>query len=168
MFKKLLSSLLAVLLLLSCCTVAMAAGDTPDFQIKTLETTIDSITVGIYTCEDAAPEKQQDCVHLPGGADFGLRRGDFLPEEEGITDLDTSKAGTVFLCLGQRGGPGRNPAVGAQIPWNVREFLSGGPQPARAGRCHGCEPADSFIASSMCRMQASGTLRPSTRYMKRG
>ena len=81
MFKKLLSSLLAVLLLLSCCTVAMAAGDTPDFQIKTLETTIDSITVGIYTCEDAALKNSRIVFTYPEALTLVSAEAT-LPEEE--------------------------------------------------------------------------------------
>lgn len=97
MFKKLLSSLLAVLLLLSCCTVAMAADDTPDFQIKTLETTIDSITVGIDICEGAAVKNSKLVFIYP--EDLTLISAEAtLPEEEGITDLDTSKAGTISFA----------------------------------------------------------------------
>lgn len=96
MFKKLLSSLLAVLLLLSCCTVAMAAGDTPDFQIKTLETTIDSITVGIYTCEDAALKNSRIVFTYPEALTLVSAEAT-LPEEEGITDLDNPRPGPFPL-----------------------------------------------------------------------
>ena len=105
MFKKLLSSLLAVLLLLSCCTVAMAAGDTPDFQIKTLETTIDSITVGIYTCEDAALKNSRIVFTYPEALTLVSAEAT-LPEEEGITDLDTSKAGTISFAWASVGAQG--------------------------------------------------------------
>lgn len=97
MMKKVLSSLLAVLLVLGCCTAALAAESGAGVSVKTLETTIDSITVGIYTEAGAALKNGKIVFTYPETLKL-VSAESMLPAEAGITDLDTAKTGAISFA----------------------------------------------------------------------
>lgn len=97
MMKKLICSLLAVVLVLGCCTVALAADTKDSVYVKTLDTTIDSITVGVYAAPEAALKNGKIVFTYPDTLKLVSAEGK-LPEESGISDLDTSKAGTISFA----------------------------------------------------------------------
>lgn len=93
--KKLYSLLLALALVLSLCTVAMAAGD-GGFTVKTQETAVNTIRVTI--CADAVGLKNSRIVFTyPQSLTLVCAQGK-LPEDAGISDLDASAAGTVSFA----------------------------------------------------------------------
>ena len=97
MWKKLLSSALAVVLLLSCCTVALAGSAGSGLQVEILETAIDGITIGVNTDGEAALKNGRVVLSYPDALTLASAEAK-LPAEAGITDLDTSKPGTLSFA----------------------------------------------------------------------
>lgn len=97
MWKKLLSSVLAVVLLLGCCTVALAGSAGSGLQVEILETAIDGITIGVNTDGEAALKNGRVVLSYPDALTLASAEAK-LPAEAGITDLDTSKPGTLSFA----------------------------------------------------------------------
>src|SRR5699024_5537328 len=97
MWKKLLSSVLAVVLLLGCCTVALDGSAGSGLQVEILETAIDGITIGVNTDGEAALKNGRVVLSYPDALTLASAEAK-LPAEAGITDLDTSKPGTLSFA----------------------------------------------------------------------
>lgn len=100
MWKKLLSSVLAVVLLLGCCTVALAGSAGSGLQVEILETAIDGITIGVNTDGEAALKNGRVVLFLSGRAHPGVCRGE-TPGGSRHYGFGHLQARDTFLCLGQ-------------------------------------------------------------------
>lgn len=97
MMKKLLSSLLAVLLILGCCTVALAAETGTGLDVKLLNSTADQVTLGVYVAQETAMKNSRVVLEYPEAMTLENAVSK-LPQEAGITDLRTSEPGKVSFA----------------------------------------------------------------------
>lgn len=97
MMKKLLSSLLAVLLILGCCTVALAAETGTGLDVKLLNSTADQVTLGVYVAQETAMKNSRVVLEYPEAMTLENAVSK-LPKEAGITDLRTSEPGKVSFA----------------------------------------------------------------------
>lgn len=72
----------------------------PGLQVEILETAIDGITIGVNTDGEAALKNGRVVLSYPDALTLASAEAK-LPAEAGITDLDTSKPGTLSFAWGQ-------------------------------------------------------------------